>query len=137
MRGTRSLAAGGVVLALLAAEFPLAALAHQNVATGSGGGPIWLSAPFAVIGFVVALRKPGNRLGWILLGLGCFSALAQDASFYVVACYRLRHGGLPFGWVALLAQPTGSAWMPKGTSCCSTIPPARRPGGAPPRPRCF
>jgi hypothetical protein len=38
----------------------------------------------------------------VLLGL------AQDASFYVVACYRLRHGGLPFGWVALLAQPTWS-----------------------------
>jgi hypothetical protein len=108
MRGTRSLAAGGVVLALLVAEFPLAALAHQTVAAGSGGGPIWLSVPFAVIGFVVALRKPGHRLGWILLGLGCFSALAEDASFYVVACYRLRHGGLPFGWVALLAQPTWS-----------------------------
>jgi hypothetical protein len=36
-------------------------------------------------------------------------ALSQDASFYVVADYRLRHGSLPLGWVALLAQP---GWVP-------------------------
>jgi hypothetical protein len=38
-----------------------------------------------------------------------FFALSEDASFYVVASYRLRHGGLPLSWVALLAQP---AWAP-------------------------
>jgi len=102
------LLAGGLGLALLLAEFPLAALAHQNVGQGGGGSPIWLSAPFGVMGFLVAWRKPRNRLGWILLGLAGSSALSEDASFYVVACYRLRHGGLPFGWVALLAQPTWS-----------------------------
>ena len=35
--------------------------------------------------------------------------LSEDASFYTVADYRLRHGGLPLGWVALLAQP---GWAP-------------------------
>jgi hypothetical protein len=103
-----ALVTGGVVLALMAAEFPLSGLAHQGMSASGGGVPIWLSAPFAVMGFVLAWRKPGNRLGWILLGLGVFSALSEDASFYVVACYRLRHGGLPFGWVALLAQPSWS-----------------------------
>jgi hypothetical protein len=103
-----ALAAGGVALALLVAEFPLSALAHQNVGQGGGGSPLVLSAPFAVIGFFLAWRKPGNRLGWILLGLGASSALAEDASFYVVAGYSVRHGGLPFGWVALLVQPTWS-----------------------------
>ena len=56
----------------------------------------------------MAWRKPVNRLGWILLALGASSVLAEDASFYVVASYRLRHGTLPLGWVALLAQPTWS-----------------------------
>ena len=29
-----------------------------------------------------------NRLGWILIGLAGSLAVAEDASFYVVACYR-------------------------------------------------
>ena len=103
-----ALVAGAVMLALMVAEFPLAALAHQDVNASGGGGPIWLAAPFGVMGFVVAWRKPGNRLGWLLLGLAVSASLAEDASFYVVADYRLRHGGLPFGWVALLAQPAWS-----------------------------
>jgi hypothetical protein len=41
---------------------------------------------------VVAWRKPGNPLGWIFLGWAVLSALSQDASFYAVADYRLRHG---------------------------------------------
>ena len=45
----------------------------------------------------MAWRKPVNRLGWILLALGASSVLAEDASFYVVASYRLRHGTLPLG----------------------------------------
>jgi hypothetical protein len=57
----------------------------------------------------VAWRKPGNPLGWVILGLAAFGALSEDASFYTVADYRLRHGGLPLGWVALLAQP---GWAP-------------------------
>jgi hypothetical protein len=103
-----ALAAAAVVLVLMIAEFPLASLAHQTVGGSSGGGPLWFSVPFEVIGFLVAYRKPGNRLGWILIGLAGFLTVAEDASFYVVACYRLRHGGVPFGWVALLAQSTWS-----------------------------
>jgi len=30
-------------------------------------------------------------------------ALSPDASFYLVAVYRLWHGSLPLGWVAVLA----------------------------------
>ena len=103
-----ALVVAALVLALMVAEFPLASLAHQSVNAGGGGIPIWISAPFGVIGFLVAYRAPGNRLGWIFLGLAASSTVAEDASFYVVACYRLRHGGLPFGWVALLAQPNWS-----------------------------
>lgn len=54
--------AAAVLLALMIAEFPLAGLAHQTVDAGGGGAPLWFSVPFAVIGFLVAYRKPGNRL---------------------------------------------------------------------------
>ena len=91
------------------AEPPLAVFTHQSVNSSSGSLPIWFSAAFAVVGFVVARRKPGNPLGWIVLAAAGFLALSEDASFYVVASYRLRHAGLPLDWVALLAQPS---WAP-------------------------
>ena len=97
------------MLALVAVDVPLARLAHQSVNSSGGSVPVWISAPFAVVGFVVAWRRPGNPLGWVLLGGAAFGMLSQDASFYTVADYRLHHGGLPLGWLALLAQP---AWAP-------------------------
>ena len=104
-----ALVLGGLALALMIADVPLAGLAHQSLAFTGGSVPVWVSAPFAAVGFVVAWRKPGNPLGWILLATGVFFALSEDASYYMVADYRLRHGGLPLGWLALLTQP---AWAP-------------------------
>jgi hypothetical protein len=106
---TTALAVGGLLLALLIADVPLAGLAHQSVNASNGSLPVWISAPFAVLGFVVAWRKPGNPLGWVILAMAGFFALSEDASFYLVADYRLHHGGLPLGWVALFAQP---GWAP-------------------------
>ncbi len=101
--------AAGVVavllLALVAAQWPLAALARQSLNATGGGLPWWVGAPFGVVGLVVAWRKPGNPLGWCLAGLAVAAALDQDGSFYAIADYRLRHGTLPLGWVAMLAQP--------------------------------
>jgi hypothetical protein len=104
-----ALVLGGLVLALVIADAPLAGLAHQGLNASGASLPVWVSAAFGVVGFVVAWRKPGNPLGWVILGLAAFGALSEDASFYTVADYRLRHGGLPLGWVALLAQP---GWAP-------------------------
>jgi hypothetical protein len=103
-------ALGGLVLVSAIADAPLAGLAHQSLDASGGSLPVWISAGFGVVGFVVAWRKPRNPLGWAILGLAVFGALSQDASFYTVADYRLRHGGLPLGWVALLAQP---GWAPE------------------------
>ena len=44
-----------------------------------------------------------------MLGAVAFLILSSDASSYAVADYRLRHGDLPLGWVAVLLQP---AWAP-------------------------
>jgi hypothetical protein len=100
-----ALTVGGLVLALVVVDVPLARLAHQGLNASGGSSPVWFSAALGVVGFVVASRKPRNPLGWILLGGAAASSLSQDASFYAVADYRLRHGGLPLGWVAVLAQP--------------------------------
>jgi MFS family permease len=100
-----ALVAGGLILALVAVDVPLARLAHQSLNANGGSSPVWFSAALGVVGFVVASRKPRNPLGWIMLASAAVSSLSQDASFYMVADYRLRHGGLPLGWVAVLAQP--------------------------------
>jgi hypothetical protein len=100
-----ALIVGGLLLALAVLDVPLARLAHQSLNADGGSSPFWFSVALGVVGFVVAWRRPRNPLGWILLGGATFGALSQDASFYVVADYRLRHGGLPLGWVAVLAQP--------------------------------
>jgi hypothetical protein len=72
---------GGLVLALMIAEPPLAGLARQSVNASGGSVPVWFSAAFALVGFVVAWRKPGNPLGWLILAVGGFFALSEDASF--------------------------------------------------------
>ncbi|MGH3255495.1 MAG: hypothetical protein ACRDOU_08815 [Streptosporangiaceae bacterium] len=100
-----ALVLGGLVLILAAAAVPLARLAHQSLNASTGSTPVWVTAPAAVVGFVVAWRKPGNSLGWIILVAAALSMLTKDASYYAVADYRLHHGGLPLGGVALLAQP--------------------------------
>ena len=94
-----------LTLALMAAGWPLAALAHQSVNAGSGGPQFWVVGPFGAVGFVVAWRRPRNPLGWCLVGAAVAGSLSEDGSFYAVADYRLRHGTLPLGWVAMLAQP--------------------------------
>ena len=102
-----ALVLGGLALVLAVAAVPLARLAHQSLNTATGSVPVWVEVPAAVGGFVVAWRKPGNPLGWIFLGSAVISMLSEDAAYYAVVDYRLHHGGLPLGWVALLVQPGG------------------------------
>jgi hypothetical protein len=100
---------GIVLLALFIADVPLARLAHQSLNASRGSAPVWASAGLAIPGFVLAWRRPANPLGWIMLSAAFFLALSEDASYYSVADYGLRHGDLPLGGVALLAQP---GWAP-------------------------
>jgi MFS family permease len=64
---------------------------------------------FAVAGAVVAYHQPRNAVGWLLLGAGAFLAVNDLASDYSVLVYRVHHGGLPLGPLAVLAQPS---WAP-------------------------
>jgi len=110
---------------------PFARLSHQSLAGNGGGAPFWTFLPFGVVGFVVAWRRPRNRLGWILVGLAVAGALSEDGSLYAIADYRLRHGTLPLGWVAMLAQPgmTPARQWPNSRLRRRSAFPARRWGG--------
>jgi hypothetical protein len=99
---------GCLVLALVAVSGPFGRLAHQNQFSNGSAvyGAFFL---YGLVGFVVAWRRPGNRLGWIFVGLAVALALSAAGGPYAIADYRLRHGTLPLGWLAVLAQP---AWAP-------------------------
>jgi hypothetical protein len=97
----------GLVVALTAVQWPLADLAHLSVNADTGGAQWWVFTPLGVVGLIVAWRRPANPLGWCFIGIMISGALSQDGSLYAIADYRLRHGTLPLGWVAMLAQP---AW---------------------------
>jgi len=74
---------GVLVLVLALLVVPLAILAG---ATGdSSGGGEYLGPAFGLVGFLVAWRRPGNPLGWLLLGAVGFLTLSSDAGLYAVA----------------------------------------------------
>ncbi len=94
-----------LVLAIVAVL--LGAATHQLALSSSSSYALGLS--FAVVGLVVAVRQPGNPMGWVLLGAAGFLVLSGDASSYSVLDYRMHHGTMPLGPVAVFLQPT---WAP-------------------------
>ena len=100
-----SMVLGSVVLALIVAGPPLGVLARQWSLSTSGS--VAAVATLCVVGMVIAWHRPGNPLGWILLGAAGSQVLSADSGSYSVLDYRLYHGTLPLGAVAVLLQP---AW---------------------------
>jgi len=98
---------GAVELAMLIGSGLLSVHIHQASLTGSSGA--WIAVAFGIVGVVVAARQPRNPMGWILLGATGFLLLSDVASTYSVLDYRMDHGTLPLGAVAVFLQPT---WAP-------------------------
>jgi hypothetical protein len=97
-----------VVLGLLTlgaslAGVPPAIALHQ---TGPGGPVAYtlltlaVAVPGTAVGVVLAARRPHNPIGWLLLALLLLTA--DPASDYAIVDYRLHHGTLPLGWVAVV-----------------------------------
>jgi hypothetical protein len=90
------------------ASVPIDGLTHQ---TGPGGPVIdWLvtAVPMvsaAAVGKLVAARRPGNPIGWMLLAIFLFAA--APTAEYAVLDYRMHHGTLPLGGADVVL---GEAW---------------------------
>jgi len=109
----RAAPAAAVTLGLLTvgaglSTVPLDSAIHQS---GPGGpvGDLLLTAavmlPAAGIGSLLAARRPGNPLGWILLSI--FLLAVVPTGQYAVLDYRMHHGTLPLGWLAVVVA---AAW---------------------------
>jgi hypothetical protein len=100
-----ALVLGAAVLALLAATIPVASANHifalHDLQT------VVLIVTTTVVGVVVARHLPANPMGWLILGLGASQILSVEGTVWLTLDYRVHHGRLPFGGLALLLQP---AW---------------------------
>ena len=70
---------------------------------------VGFSAPAAVTGAVVAARRPGNPLGWLLLAL--FLLGGAPTAGYAFLDYGMRHGTLPLGRVAVALAEAWPVWL--------------------------
>jgi hypothetical protein len=96
-------ALGAVALGLSGATVVLDHLTHQP----GTGGPVadaFVGAaavvPATAVGLLLAARLPRNPIGWLLLVI--IIAEISPASQYLILDYRMHHGSLPLGWVAVV-----------------------------------
>ena len=92
---------GGLVLAVAAASVVLSALIHR-LSAGSIAVGVVIVLTFAGVGLLIARRRPGNPIGWIMIVFSLAYVLGAACSYYAVLYYRLGHRGLPLAPVALL-----------------------------------
>lgn len=105
----------GVYAVMFALGIPTSNLKGGGGGWSSAGGSLWLEGAFlltlltfAVVGVMVATRRPGNAIGWLLLGIGLAWGVAN--STYSDYGLLLHPGSLPFAGVA--APIAGSFWVP-------------------------
>jgi hypothetical protein len=113
VRSRRAAPAAAVVLGALTfvlalANVPLDHLAPQVDVTGEVIS-IGLVGAGAVVGTVVAARRPRNPIGWILLAI--FLLVAPPYAQYAALDYRMHHGTLPLGRVAVALLADWPVWL--------------------------
>jgi signal transduction histidine kinase len=102
-------------LALAAVVLIVGGLVFDRIAADrhvAAAGPLWLY-PFlvaaivapAVVGALIATRRPGNPIGWILVLGGLSLAVVLEAQTYALLALDVYPGSLPGGsWAALVAS---------------------------------
>ena len=90
---------GALIVLLTIAAVPLSLLSDAS----SGG---LIVVPFALLGWIVARRQPGNPIGWILLVLSLVFLVASNGGQYAVLAYHQHYGGLPYPRVGAFLAAT-------------------------------
>jgi hypothetical protein len=103
-----AVALGVLTLGAGLATVPLDSMIHQ----AGPGGPVAdllftaaVMVPAAGVGTLLAARRPANPPGWILLAI--FFVAVAPVNQYAALDYRMHHGTLPLGW---LAVALGQVW---------------------------
>jgi hypothetical protein len=120
---------GVLTIGLAVASVPLGVLDHLP---GSGSAADWLTtivalAPAAAVGALVATRRPGNPIGWLLLA---FFLLSQPFfNNYAVLDFQVDHGTLPFGSVLKVFLTCWPLWLALFVTLLWVFPDGRLPTG--------
>lgn len=68
---------------------------------------------FAVVGLVLAVRRPGHRIGWLFIAMGLLAAVTAFVSEYALYAYVTAPGSLPAAaWLAWAASWTWPLILP-------------------------
>jgi hypothetical protein len=83
---------------------------------------------FAVVGLVLALRRPGHAIGWLFITMGLVAAVAAFALEYAVYAYATAPGSLPAAaWLAWVAYWTWLLNLPALAALLLLFPDGRLP----------
>ena len=94
-----------VALGLGAASVVLDSLTHQPVTGGPAADAFFTTVgavPATAVGTLLAARRPRNPIGWMLLAI--IIVEISPTRQYLILDYRMHHGALPLGWVAVVLQ---------------------------------
>jgi hypothetical protein len=114
--GRRAAQATAVAFGLLTlgaglATVPLDRLAHQPAPHGplSWLFVVLLLTPGVMVGTLLAARRPRNPIGWMLLAF--YLGALNPAGDYAIIDYRVHHGHLPLGSVAVVVLASWPVWL--------------------------
>jgi hypothetical protein len=125
-----ALALGVVALGLGVVSVLLDRLTHQP----GTGGPVadaFIGAagvvPATAVGTLLAVRRPRNPIGWLLLAIVIVEAAPTGQ--YLILDYRMHHGMLPGGWVAVVLQECWPMFLVSVTLLLWLFPDGTLPAG--------
>jgi hypothetical protein len=106
-----AVALGALTIGLAVASVPIGVLARQ---AGDGSPTDWLTtiaavAPGSAVGALLAARRPGNPIGWLVLA---FFFLSQPFfGAYATLDFDVDHGTLPFGAAVKALLVSWPLWL--------------------------
>jgi hypothetical protein len=106
-----AVAFGVLTLAVGLSSVPLDSMARQP---GPHGALSWVftvlvMTPAVGVGTLLAARRPRNPIGWLVLAI--FLLAVAPVGDYAIIDYRMHHGTLPFGGVAVVLLVSWPVWL--------------------------
>jgi hypothetical protein len=80
-----------------------------DLGASSDGAVIALAVAFLAVGYVVAVRLPGNPIGWVLVCTGLSAAFTIAAALYVQYGFQQGGGALPLLRVVIFTE--NACWV--------------------------